>query len=268
MASIILLVVSYFFDAKAWHTVCTSTAPSIAFKTCFTSVGLSVFNKYVPGKVWALASRSNYLHTKTGHSLTDLSIATVFSQLVAIWSALAIVIAVGGESSPNIYWDAAILVAFVATSIAVFLLFGKRLSLSHKVKACAWYSLHWLFVALAFYVLLLSTGGQELKYGVGLMYVAATIMGIVAIFAPGGLGIREGTLVFLLASHGYSTVEASSIAVGSRIWAHVAEACMFCIGLIFARKQPADLLPRQEIERESTRGTSSDSPSPPKIPGM
>jgi uncharacterized membrane protein YbhN (UPF0104 family) len=53
---------------------------------------------------------------------------------------------------------------------------------------------------------------------------------VLAIFAPGGLGAREGVLVAYLVMAGQPVADATSVAFAARLWFLVAELALFAIG--------------------------------------
>jgi uncharacterized membrane protein YbhN (UPF0104 family) len=54
-------------------------------------------------------------------------------------------------------------------------------------------------------------------------FALAYISGLVAVFAPGGLGVREGVLAALLPRAGAESVSAEALAVATRLWTTTAE---------------------------------------------
>ena len=65
------------------------------------------------------------------------------------------------------------------------------------------------------------------------------ILGIVAIFSPGGLGVREGALTFLLVSTGIPTEMALSISIFSRVWTLIGEGAAFALSFILKKFETA-----------------------------
>jgi hypothetical protein len=97
------------------------------------------------------------------------------------------------------------------------------------------YLLHWLLIALAFFCLLESFYPNENKIYVGLILPSAAVIGIVSLVSPGGIGVREGALVFLMISMGYSEESAIAISIVSRIWFLAGEGAFFLIGFTLNR---------------------------------
>ncbi|MEX0778950.1 MAG: hypothetical protein WD037_04400 [Balneolales bacterium] len=83
-----------------------------------------------------------------------------------------------------------------------------------------------------FYFLILSLTDTPVSPSAGLSYALATNIGIMAIFAPGGLGVREAIIVGYLTFTGVSFAEATTISLASRLWFLVGEAFLFVAGLI------------------------------------
>jgi uncharacterized membrane protein YbhN (UPF0104 family) len=75
-----------------------------------------------------------------------------------------------------------------------------------------------------------------LSFKYGLTFPLAATLGILAIIAPGGIGVREGVLFLFLNSSGALTVEeATTISVFSRVWFLVGESFLFLIALLMSK---------------------------------
>jgi hypothetical protein len=62
-------------------------------------------------------------------------------------------------------------------------------------------------------------------------YVLAHVTGLVAVFAPGGIGVREGLLARLLASDGPVGLPAHAVAVAARLWSIAAELLVLALAV-------------------------------------
>jgi hypothetical protein len=72
----------------------------------------------------------------------------------------------------------------------------------------------------------------------GAAYVAAAVLGYVTVFAPSGLGVREGLLVILLQSY-MPVGEAAFLAVASRLAAVAAELLLAALAASAGNNSPA-----------------------------
>jgi hypothetical protein len=62
-------------------------------------------------------------------------------------------------------------------------------------------------------------------------YVLAHVTGLVAVFAPGGLGVREGLLGYLLEGVGPADLPAHFVAVAGRLWSIAAEILVLAVAI-------------------------------------
>jgi hypothetical protein len=75
-----------------------------------------------------------------------------------------------------------------------------------------------------------SVGWSDLPGFTG-AYVLAHVTGLVAVFAPGGLGVREGMLGHLLTSVAPTDLPAHVVAVAARLWSIAAEALVLVLAV-------------------------------------
>jgi hypothetical protein len=80
-------------------------------------------------------------------------------------------------------------------------------------------------------------------------FVASFVLGLLVVFTPGGLGVREGMLMVVLGSLAlaYLPTESSRgvavvLSLGSRVWMVLAEVLAFGLALAFIRDLAAPVL--------------------------
>ncbi len=174
------------------------------------------------------------------------------AQLVALWSGLtigAIGLAVGGIGAR---WIGALIAGWAVLTLLVFSdaahrgierlarSFGRRLTLPRisvlsVLKLIPWFTAMWLTWAVGLTVLMRALFGAEVPWIAGLAFPFATTIGIVAVFAPGGLGVREGALAAFLLALGMPSELGLATAIYARIWFLGGEGLMFVIGLVAGR---------------------------------
>jgi hypothetical protein len=101
----------------------------------------------------------------------------------------------------------------------------------HLIATFPWFVLVWVFWGFGFYSLVASITAAKV-WSVGFAFVISATVGIIAFFVPGGIGVREGALCFLLIQSGYSVDMAVTLAIGSRIWFLTGEIFIFICGLL------------------------------------
>jgi len=92
---------------------------------------------------------------------------------------------------------------------------------------------NWVIWSLAFYLFLLSIHNHDIiDLKVGMLFPLASVVGIIVLIAPGGLGFREGFLTIGLTVLGITAKDAASIAVLSRLWFLFGEFLFFAISIL------------------------------------
>jgi len=200
--------------------------------------------RYLPGKVWQLAGLT-YLAGKRGVTLPVASSAAVLGQIFALGAAvtlagLALATGATGRVPSQLAPWALFLVALIAIATMVPATLRLSLRIAFKIGGKAldvprvdpwfgprWLGLYliaWLGYGLAFGLLWLSF--RELPpaswpAAVG-SFAGAYFLGYAAVFAPAGVGVREGAMAVLL-SPSMGAADAAVIAVMARLWMTVAE---------------------------------------------
>ena len=169
--SVVLLFAGFLLSAVAWTVVVRQSGHRIHLKDGIASMGLSIFGKYIPGKVWVIMGRSEYLARKYNVSRKDMASFSFDAQFLALWVALLLgtagMVAIG---SVNIY-GLSVLLLFVLLSLVIFTplfhrvagyLLGRilkrpvslpKLPFLKMWKPLAWYLLNWITWFLSFYFL-------------------------------------------------------------------------------------------------------------------
>jgi glycosyltransferase 2 family protein len=246
--SILLLVAGFVVNTIAWSVILIGNKMKIRLIDGITSIGLSIFGKYIPGKLWVILGRSEYVAGKYGFSRKKVGIISLHAQLISIWTGLILgSIGLLFIDAPSAYgWM--VLALFVLLSLIIFTnffnglaenfigLFKKqieipRVSFISVITVIPWYFVNWLLWSLSFYFLVSALYGETIPLISGLGFALAGSLGIVAVIAPGGIGIREGILTFYLTFLGLGIEEATTISIVSRLWFLCGEIFIFLTGL-------------------------------------
>ena len=241
LAGFLLLVAS-------WTVLLARGACPIRFSEGLAALGLSVLGNYVPGKVWLIIGRAGYISARHGYAFSKTSVLSLHAQLVTLWVGLALgaagAFAVGGGR----LWGPLIGLMWLALTLTIFSrgvhglvarvvgrLVGRHLSIpllafDSTLQAAGWAAIAWLAWSLAFYLFLIALGVADVSLVDGLAFPLAATLGVLAVFAPGGLGAREGVLVGYLVLTGHSGAEATTVAVAARLWFLAGELALFALG--------------------------------------
>ncbi len=255
VGAILFLGVGFAGSAASWrrllrlHGLAASPAQSLA------SVGLTVFGKYIPGKLWVVMGRASYLADMTGQPLSALSLLSLHAQIIALWLGLPLGALVFFFATDATWRDLALPTLVLWTLMSAFLFSGvlvrslnwllQRLgrspldmpSLSPRLvlRAAPWFLLVWLAWCLGFALLVAALSGKPPQFADGLAFVLAATLAVLAVIAPGGLGVREGLLVLLLVMLGHPAQFATMVSVIARLWFLGGEVMLFAAGLIAQR---------------------------------
>ena len=223
------------------------------YLSCFTALGKTVFSKYIPGKaamVYAIAYNLNKNENSTGIARLSYNVL-VFQVLIIISGLLTGLFSVIRMGNIPVAWKVGsavmiIISLYISTSeiffskISIYLSkrLGKDIKLPHFKKKNV---LLILFISAAFWILW-GTGMYFLvlssEYNVAgshsliFLFPFSVCVGIVAIIAPGGIGIREGVLAMIIVSLGNPVKTAAEISVLSRVWFVTGEIILFLISHI------------------------------------
>ena len=119
-------------------------------------------------------------------------------------------------------------------------------------------AVNWLILGAGFALLLRSwiDVPPDLYLAATGAFAVAGVAGSLALFAPSGIGVREGVLTFLLAG-ALGPGVAAAAALGARVWLTAAEALASGAALWVVRSDRAESLNPDEPRRSSSRGGES-----------
>ena len=225
-----------------WQRVVqTFVAKSLPVRAAFVQLTLVNLGKYLPGKLWGMLARGNYMN-RQGMRLNVVLAATLYEQLQLLHSGLV----VGALSAAITFGPryGALLVLVALLSVLLGLRFRNALlrGLNHIARRLdrtatasstsnvgatdyaallGYYALLWILSGLILVSLYTALFDRVLEPALLAALVLANTISIVggfaAIFAPAGIGVREITLVALLAPV-MGMAEAVLLSVISRLW--------------------------------------------------
>ncbi|GAB4315930.1 MAG: hypothetical protein Kow0074_03750 [Candidatus Zixiibacteriota bacterium] len=239
-ASAVLVWVSFFFFIWLWRfQLQTLTHRRLRFASAFRIWALSNMGKYMPGKVWAVAGMIYLLkreHFSSSHAISSSILHQAYSITA---SGLFVIGFLGTEILGSLPWVSLVIGAIVAL-IVVYppfftraVNFGLRLIKREPISITITplqaivvfftYLLSWIVYGVSLWTMLRGLSPTDVGLWEGsAIFVAAYLIGFLAVFAPGGLGVREGILTLLLSTHMDASL-AGVVAVASRLWTSVVE---------------------------------------------
>jgi len=252
LLSLILVFLGFIISVKGWQALAKIEIPDVSYRDAFTSSGKFIFTKYIPGKLWVIIGKAGYLKDKYNKSIYNLSSLSFYYQLIIILAAsvAGVVIIFFVDKAWFYTLIAAIFVLLIFFTVLykpslnlicrlLCYIFKKDIKLPNVSKKLTLkiflISLsYWLVWAFSFYLFLLSTlPSDQVSLSMGFLFPVSTVIGIIVIIAPGGIGIREGLLITGLIFFGIHAKEATAIAFISRLWFLTGEFLFFMIAILF-----------------------------------
>lgn len=254
VASGLLVIATYLILVQAWRTTLRVWSESLPFAVAARIWFVSNLGKYIPGKVWQIAAMGA-MAQKSGVSAAAAIGSSLLVNLVSIIAGFAVIALTaagrvgavvsqteGGGSRPTefavvgiaIAGGVALLLAPIAVPRLVTLagrVTGRPIAIPHVparaiVVAAASTIASWLLYGVAFS--LFAHGVSPRATGNAFSYIAvytgSYLAGYLALFVPGGVGVREAVLVLAMPRFGLtSAADAAIIAITSRLWLTILE---------------------------------------------
>jgi len=246
VAALLLSVIGVGAAMLAWRAMLADLGSPLPPLAAAHVYSVSQVGKYLPGSVWPVLTQ---MELGRGFAVPRLRMATAF--FLTLLSSLAVALSAGGLVSTTIPgWGRAyaLLPLCLVVLHPTLLLPLSRLAstllrrpavtaaptLPGVARMVGWMALQW--TCLGMVTLLLAHGlGTHVNL---LLAVGATALswavGLVVIVVPAGAGVREGTLVLLLAPT-TGTAHALSIALLGRLGLTLADAAFALFGLLVTR---------------------------------
>ncbi len=265
--------------ASLWHYITKINDCSISYEKAVTSYLYSILGKYIPGKVFMLAARLTY-YKEENAPLSKVTVCFFIENVCTLLGA-AMLFIISLFFFPNSLledykWLTLLLIVafFVCIHpkiINFFLrivgkLFKKNLEIpmkySQMLKVVLLFIGNWLIIGVGFFILTKSIYPaielSHLLFCAGIWGVSA-IMGILAVFAPSGLGVREGIIVaglMLIMPEG----DAMIISVVSRLWQTIPELLLVALAFLYSRirKMTKIKLKKQDEPTNDNKGDTDE----------
>jgi uncharacterized membrane protein YbhN (UPF0104 family) len=111
------------------------------------------------------------------------------------------------------------------------------------IRLLPWYLVRWMFFSASFYFLVASLTNEGVPFHISFGYPLAGTLGLIAFFAPGGLGVRESILVGFFKLAGYEIAIATTISITSRLWYLFGEFFIFLLAIILNIHKKKNIFP-------------------------
>ncbi len=251
--SILFLFAGFLCTAAGWGLFLKLYGVNTGFKDAVISTGLPVFTKYIPGSIWSVIGGAEYVTSRHGISRQITFTASFGSQMLSLFTGfvLALLSLLVLPRAMALKWGPIVGALVIVSALVLFSSHFRKLvnytalkilkknidmpaaSSASLIRLMPVYFFMWLLFSLFFYFYAQSVSLQTVPLFTAAGFPLAGVFGIVAVFAPGGLGVREGIMTFYLKALGFTIPEAASIALGSRGVFIIGEFFIFALAVIF-----------------------------------
>lgn len=240
--------------ASLWHYITILNDTAIPYVKAITSYLYSILWKYIPGKVFMLGARLLYYDNEGAKKSKVIicffieNILTLLgASLLFIFSLLFFPNNILGQYRLFTYFLIFLFFICINPKFINFMLgivekiikkpgFKIPMTYWQMFKLVILFVVNWIIVGIGFYILVYSIYPLPLSkalYTAGI-FALATIIGILSIFAPSGIGVREGIMLLglslIMPSH-YAVV----VSIVSRLWSTIPELLLAGIGSLYSK---------------------------------
>jgi uncharacterized membrane protein YbhN (UPF0104 family) len=252
----VLQILTLLWLIQIFKWILTKSGSSISYLRLFKVWFISGLGKYLPGKVWQVLGMI-FMLEKEGVSKKHAFSSVVLGQTLSVISGLFVSVLLLGADLYSKFFSRKpgfMVAEVIATLILLVLLCypkvlekivnlglgilkKEKISLDITVKDVIIYflsyTLSWLFYGLAFLIFIKAIAQASFNIYPTLTgsFAFSLNMGFLALFAPGGIGVREGILVLLLETY-FPAPVAVLISILSRLWISLVELLCFLIALL------------------------------------
>lgn len=240
LAASALLLAAFFVSAAIWGVMVRDLGgPTLPAKEAVQLFMIANLGRYVPGKLWQIAGLAA-LAKRRGVPATTATGAAVLGHGIALVAASTL--GLGAlVSGPTPYGRWAIagvgLVVGLIALVSIPAVFKKLAGIWFRIarteagatlqslRGLRWLTLYlanWVMYVLSFWILCRSLGLEGGILPLSSAFAAAYVLGYLMVFAPAGLGPREGFLIMFLTPH-LGAAPSGLVAVVARLWMTVVE---------------------------------------------
>ena len=254
-AAAIMVFLAYVMQVESWRRILAGWGQHLPFGPAARAWSVANLGRYVPGKVWSVAGLV-VLAQRAGVQAGPAAASAFVIQAVSLGSGAATVAAATPHSAPPLRLALAGLVALVTTLVLVWRPTARWLGslvraiapleplrASAVLAATALTVLTWVAYGAALWMLargLLPNASLPLATAIG-AFTLGYILGLLALFAPGGVGVRELVLIGLL-TPSLGSGGAVAVSIASRVLLTLSEALAALMTLPL-RHRPHDSAP-------------------------
>lgn len=257
--SVALLVVYFIYMAILWRYVLLSIGTRISKIHAIQFYFLTNLSAYVPGRVLTFVSIAHFgkqINIPVVHSITTAGLVQVYSVISGV--ALTFFYFVFPQKEDASFLTGTQLIILLPVFVVGLALlhpiflnkffhflasklkrqnFAVSISYRKILTHLCFYFSSWFLMGIAFYYLVKSLSPNVTwvnLWELTIIFCASYTIGHISVFTPGGLGIREGTMAFLLGK--FLPIYLSTvIAIFARLWTLSVSILCFALSLAISR---------------------------------
>lgn len=247
-----IVLTTYGLLVESWRLLVRTSGPGLSFPDAVSTWAISNLGRYLPGKVWAVAGLAVMAHRRGVPAVTATG-AAVTMQLLSVGTGIVLA-AIFAPETTEPWWivtaGGVVVVTVAALTWRPLFDWMKRqlpslgttelspLSLRVVVTAAVVTATSWLTYGAGIWLLARGTlPASSLTFATATgTFAASYIIGLLAVFAPGGVAVREGVLFALLAPT-MGPGPALTLAVVSRVFLTATEVIAAVFGWAFTLRR-------------------------------
>lgn len=232
-----LVIIAYVALIQTWRQVVVAWGERLTFKDAMRIWFVSNLGKYVPGKVWSIAAMGT-LAQEVGISPMAAVGSSVVVQLVNLVTGFGVFF-IAGARAMEVPLAAAVAVVLLGGTLAVSpwllpvmvrtvnRLTGRQVRVPMLPPRAIWWAgvgttTAWVLYGLAFQFFAAGISAGEAGGSAGdwtAVFIGPYLLGFIAVFSPGGIGVREFAMAEALQRTGLAVGALSALLVlASRVW--------------------------------------------------
>jgi uncharacterized membrane protein YbhN (UPF0104 family) len=258
-AATLIVLATYLMLVEVWRRMVLAWGEQLRFNDAARIWFISSLARYIPGKLWQVGAMG-IMAQRTGVSPVAASGSALLATLANLLAGAVVLLVVASGALRERFGTPALVALMVLTPALIGslvllprtarwagALMGRDIQIPAVPQKALWLAFvgsiaSWLLYGLAFQLLtaavLGTTTGTVQDYIA--VYTASYLVGFLVLFAPGGVGFREMTMIPLMQSLGLATApQALVVAVTSRLWLTIVELGPGLLMLAAARRDAA-----------------------------
>jgi hypothetical protein len=210
--SVLVVFLTYAIQIESWRRMLRGWEQRLRYLDAARAWTLANLGRYIPGKVWSVAGLV-VLAERAGIRRSAAAVSAFTMQAVVLGTGVVLVAIATPHAASPLLLGAAVLGALLLIGVLAWRRSAEWLGtladaksplpplpVSAIIASSGLMLLSWVTFGLAFWMLvrgLISTASVPVTAAMG-MFALGYVMGIVAVFVPGGIGVRDLALVGFL----------------------------------------------------------------------